>query len=510
MSTFDPLTYSMAREAKLPAGALLPSMSADPAQVGSGWAHLDGSLVSRTQYPNARHVLGDVRFFDGTPVDTDIQLPAPGSATVGGTQAKIAMVGNTLLMVPALSHAAATPGNTLRVWRSTNGGEAWNFTDIVAAGAGGTTVNCELLEWFGAGRLLMVVRVWNSSTNTFFFGSTVSTDLGGNWTPLVNINGGWNIQSLHASSDAQVVTSGQGYYYLAGIRMTGNPVGDLWAIHPATGAMKTTQAGGDTSGGGNCELLGGRVTAAGSSEVLLARTISGVLVAARFTFDGNAFAPAASGVAYNSAYFRKARICLVRGGDGNDYVSVTGTPTVYRMPANWTGTPVAVHAGLADAAGRLLTNTLSNPLTGLGFDLATGLETRVPGYNAGANNIGAQYGITAKAWTLADGITDRNPSTDRHFMQVGAQAGSFAVRSLRCASNFMGAFAGTADAARFSTYTTTPMARFYDVATGVLKAFSLVARAGTYDLRVSTYAAAQDYTNYLHLPYLPGLVCRLR
>ena len=59
MSTFDPVTYSMAREAKLPAGALLASMSADPALVGSGWAHLDGSLVSRAQYPNARNVLGD-------------------------------------------------------------------------------------------------------------------------------------------------------------------------------------------------------------------------------------------------------------------------------------------------------------------------------------------------------------------------------------------------------------------------------------------------------------------
>jgi len=54
------------------------------------------------------------------------------------------------------------------------------------------------------------------------------------------------------------------------------------------------------------------------------------------------------------------------------------------------------------------------------------------------------------------------------------------------------------------------MARFYDVNTGVMKAFTLVSRVATYDLRISTYTPAQDYSNYLHPPYLPGLVCRLR
>ena len=103
MSTFDPVTYSMAREAKLPAGALLASMSADPALVGSGWAHLDGSLVSRAQYPNARNVLGDVRFFDGTPVETDLVLTTPANANVQGSQGKVVIVGNTILMVPALN-----------------------------------------------------------------------------------------------------------------------------------------------------------------------------------------------------------------------------------------------------------------------------------------------------------------------------------------------------------------------------------------------------------------------
>lgn len=509
MSTFDPLSYSMAREAKLPAGALLASMSADPALVGSGWAHLDGSLVSRAQYPNARNVLGDVRFFDGTPVETDLVLATPANANVQGAQGKVVIVGNTILMVPSLTYS--TPGKTLRIWRSTNGGETWNTTDVAPAGSTtGTSISAELLEWFGAGRLLLVVRIWDSGTNAFYIGVTVSSDLGGNWTPLVAIGGGWNLQNLHASSDAQMVSSGQGYYYLAGARMASPVTGDIWAVHPVTGAVKTANAGGDAAGNGNCELLGGQVTAAGTSEVLIARVIGGVMLAGRFVFDGNTFTPAASGVAYNSAYFRKGRMCLVRGGDGKDYVAAAGSSTVYRMPANWTGTPLAVHTGLNDAAGRLLTNTLSNPLTGLGFDLTTGTDTRLSGFNAGANKIGAQYGTSAKDWSLADGVTDRTPSTDRHFLQISAQAGSFAVRSLRCASNFMGAFQGTADAARFATYNTTPLARFYDANTGVMKAFSLVSRASTYDLRISTYAPAQDYANYLHLPYLPGLVCRLR
>lgn len=67
MSGFDPITYAMAREAKIPAGALLPAFAVDPAVLQQGWCHLDGSLVSRSQYPLASQIIGDVRFQDGTP-----------------------------------------------------------------------------------------------------------------------------------------------------------------------------------------------------------------------------------------------------------------------------------------------------------------------------------------------------------------------------------------------------------------------------------------------------------
>jgi hypothetical protein len=65
--SFDPITYAVARESKPPAGCVLPSFAVDPAILQQGWSHLDGSLISRAQHPDAISIIGDARFFDSTP-----------------------------------------------------------------------------------------------------------------------------------------------------------------------------------------------------------------------------------------------------------------------------------------------------------------------------------------------------------------------------------------------------------------------------------------------------------
>jgi hypothetical protein len=52
-----------------------------------------------------------------------------------------------------------------------------------------------------------------------------------------------------------------------------------------------------------------------------------------------------------------------------------------------------VHVGLDNTGIRLLTNTLSNPVTGQRFDLTTGLKSSVGGMNAGSMKIGSFYGM---------------------------------------------------------------------------------------------------------------------
>ena len=106
MSGFDPITYAMAREAKIPAGALLPGFAVDPAVLQQGWCHLDGSLVSRSQYPLASQIIGDVRFQDGTPteVQTDITMRSGVTSMSNG---KAIAVGDVFIVAPVQYAAGA-------------------------------------------------------------------------------------------------------------------------------------------------------------------------------------------------------------------------------------------------------------------------------------------------------------------------------------------------------------------------------------------------------------------
>lgn len=81
------------------------------------------------------------------------------------------------------------------------------------------------------------------------------------------------------------------------------------------------------------------------------------------------------------------------------------------------------------------------------------------------------------------------------------------MRTTRCADNFLGAF-GSGDSLRYLSYAAAGI-NWYDPATGQYKTVDFISGSPN-KLRVRTYTQANDYANYLHLPYLPGVLCRMR
>lgn len=501
MSGFDPITYAMAREAKIPAGALLPAFAVDPAVLQQGWCHLDGSLVSRSQYPLASQIIGDVRFQDGTPteVQTDITMRSGVTSMSNG---KAIAVGDVFIVAP-VQYAAGAQGN-FRLWRSGDAGANWSAIDLPSLPQFGTTLMVDYLEWFGGGRVLLVIRAING-TNTGFV-VTVSNDYGKTWSAPKSLAASSNVTLQSVSADAEMASAGQGYYYFGFQDGSVSPArGLLYALNVGTNTAYSYTIPGDGTNAQHCQLLGGRVVSGGTSEVHFAGYYTNTYVSQKVTFNGAAFSgQAASGIIYNPNYYGQGRPFLTANG-GNQFVT-RGT-AVYQLPAAWSGTPTLVHTGVDNVGQRLLTNTLSSPNTGERFDLATGTKTVVAGLNAGAPKVGSLYGFPNRVWVEAI-VTDKQPSTDRHFMQVTSQAGSFAVRTTRCADNFLGNFASSPDSLRFLTYAANSI-NWYDPVTGQYKVVDLTG-GSPYKLRVRTYAQANDYANYFHLPYLPGLMCRMR
>jgi hypothetical protein len=501
MSGFDPITYAMAREAKIPAGALLPGFAVDPAVLQQGWCHLDGSLVSRSQYPLASQIIGDVRFQDGTPteVQTDITMRSGVTSMSNG---KALAVGDVFIVAPTQS-AASSQGN-FRLWRSGDAGANWSAIDLPSLPQWGTSLIVDYLEWFGGGRILLVIRAIAAGTTGYVV--TFSNDYGQTWSVPKSLAASSNVTLQSVSADAEMAGAGQGYYYFGFQDSSVSPArGLLYALNVGTNTAYSYTVASDGTNAQHCQLLGGRVVSGGTSEVHFATYESGAWGSKKITFSGSGFSGySASGIVYNSAYYGLGRLYLTANA-GNHFIT-RGT-AVYQLPAAWSGTPTLVHTGVDNVGQRLLTNTLSNPDTGERFDLATGVKTVVPGLNAGVPKVGSLYGFTNRAWIEAL-ITDKQPSADRHFMRIAGQPGSFAVRSTRCADNFMGSFISSPDSLRFVTYAANSI-NWYDPVTGQYKVVDLTG-GSPYKLRVRTYAQANDYANYLHLPYLPGVLCRMR
>lgn len=503
MSGFDPTTYAMALEAKMPAGALMPAFAVDPTVLQQGWCYLDGSLNSRSQYPLASQIIGDVRFCDGTPTEVQTNLTLL-SGVDNMSAGKSLAIGSAFIVAP--THSSAAAQGKFRLWRSGDAGANWSSIDLGAFPAYGISLSVEYLEWFGGGRVLLLIRCYNGTNTSYIV--TFSSDYGQTWSApkgLASVSSGsLTLQSV--SADAEMCSAGQGYYYFGFMDASVSPyAGRLWALNVGTNTAYSYTIPGASSVGQQCLLLGGRVVSGGTSEVHFACYDNNTYVSQKVTFNGTTFSSqTASGIAYNGSYFWSGRQFLTAYG-GNHFLQ--RATEVYKLPAAWSGTPTIVHTGVDNIAVRLLTNTLANPNTGYRYDLATGVRSVAPGFNAGAPKTGAQFGHAAKLWVEA-AVIDKTPSNDRHFLQGNGVANSFAMRTTRCADNFLGAFGSSGDTLRFLTYATAGI-NWYDPATGQYKTVDFISES-PYKLRVRTYAQANDYANYLHLPYLPGVLCRMR
>ncbi len=509
MSGFDPLTYAAAREARPPAGALMPALQVDPSILAPGWCQLDGSLVSRATYPDAAKIVGDVRFFNGAPteVTTDLTMRA-GVQSVG--QMRFLAFGSTFIAAGLSYGTGVTDTTAYRLWRSPDAGANWQAIDLPAMPSAANQWRVEALEWFGAGRVLLVL-VGVTAANRYSIATTFSSDAGQTWSApkeLIGVSSGF-VTLDSVSADAEMAASGTGYYYIGVQNNQSSPASAvLFALNTSNNTFYSQAIPSDGSSAQRCRVVGGRVVSPGVSEVHFAGFSSSTWWLNKITFNGAAFSGNTNSTVSltNIAGIAGLRQFLTKGGDGNYYwlYSATG---VMKMPANWTGTPLQVLAGQDNVGWRLLTNTLASAATGQRYDMNTGLASVLGGMNAGRGKVGTLHGVTDRLWQEAV-VVDKSPSNDRHFLHVAAVAGSFAVRTTRAADNFLGGLGDTLDSAKFLAY---PSATYnwYDPATGQLKAVDFVAGTPS-KLRVRTYAPANDYATYAHLPYLPGLMARLR
>jgi hypothetical protein len=507
--TFDAITYAVARESKPPAGCVLPSFAVDPAILQQGWSHLDGSLISRAQHPDAISIIGDARFFDSTPTVTETVLTMPAGVTSMFDGKQVA-VGDTFVFMPSQKGTSSIFG--LRLWRSTDAGANWAPYDLGAMPYRSTNFTVEHLEWFGGNRLLLVIR-GNESGGTNY-SVVFSNDLGQTWsTPklLVNVTAG-GLSLLSVSADAEMSSSGAGYYYFSFYFGETVPSSSyIVAFNTATNMAYSFTVNSDGTSDSNCRLLGGRVISAGNSELHFAAYAAGSWTMKKLNFNGTAFSGLITSEIPYSANYVGMSITSVSSGrqyltsaSGNYYLNRGGT--TYKLPAGWSGTPQIVHVGLDNTGIRLLTNTLSNPVTGQRFDLTTGLKSSVGGMNAGSIKIGSFYGFANIALSEAI-VVDRAPSGDRHFV-CPSGGGALIVRTTRCADNFVGGLSNSSDVTRFLSYTAAHI-NWYNANTGSYKTVNFFPGT-TNKLQVNSYVFANDYSNYLQLPYLPGLVCRLK
>ncbi|MEO3714017.1 sialidase family protein [Roseateles flavus] len=509
MSGFDPLTHAAAREARPPAGALMPALQVDPSILPPGWCQLDGSLVSREVYPDAAKIVGDVRFFNSAPIEatTDLTMRA-GVQSV--SQMKYLAFGSTFIAAGLSFATGVTDITSYRLWRSADAGATWQAIDLPALPSAANQWRAESLEWFGAGRVLLVLMS-TTAANRYSVAVTFSNDSGQTWSApkeLLGVASGYlTLDSV--SADAEMVAGGSGYYYVGIQNNQASPASAvLYALNPTNNTVSSLAIPSDGASAQRCRVLGGRVVGAGVSEVHYAIFGSGAWGLSKINFNGAAFSGGgASSLALTpigSIY--GMRQFLTKGGDGS-YYWVFSAAAVMKMPANWAGVPLQVHTGHDNTGWRLLTNTLANATTGQRYDCNTGVSSVIGGMNAGRGKVGTLHGVTDRAWSEAV-VIDKTPSNDRHFMHVVGVSGSFAVRTTRAADNFVGGLSDSPDNARFLPYPS-GTCNWHDPATGQIKSVDLVAGPPS-KLRVRTYAPANDYATYAHLPYLPGLMARLR
>lgn len=502
--SFDPITYAAANAAKLPLGTFVEAF---PGDVPTGdWVHLDGTLISKAAYPKAADILGETTLFNATPTETTVSLTLPAgvsSITFDATKGLSLSIGDTLLFAVYQSGSS----NTYRLWRSGDNGGTWGSVDLTLPSSA-TTVTPLLLEWFGAGRAVLVLQA--SSNN--YTAVTTTSDYGQTWTTPVNVcNYGSGYICL--SCDATLPVNGSGYYYIYYSDSTS--INNLYALNTSNNTIV-----GALSLGALSTLIGGRIVTAGTSEVHVVSSTGGVR---KTTFNGTSFsALTTSNITtntnlyyFNTPYTR--RIGLTSSTTGDYFIPVNGR--VLKLPANWSGAAVSVLYNVIAGVNipqRLLSNTLVNIDTRAWFNLNTGVETLLPGLNAGPGSVIDQntsysrFGHMKQVVSYLSNVFGANQSVDLIQYSVGSLNPVLVLFSRRSMFEFfLAAHSKSLQRDSFAPYSNL-VANHYVASTRQLRTVSVVGTSAPFSLSVKTYSQANDYSQYLHLPYLPGLCCKLR
>ena len=489
----DILSYTAAKEARMPIGSLVSCFSIDHSVIPPGWVHLDGSLISRAQYPLADKILGDVRFFNKTPtvVSTPVVSSPSGSSV---SEPKYVSVGAVHVFAFKMSKDSAPSLNSLRVYRSDDDGTTWTGIDLGFQGVvlvSGDRVTPRILKWFGGNRLVMVF----STGNNYY--ASLSNDLGLTWGAPKAIGQAYTITNvLNVIADAEVITSGQGYYYyllenasnryICGQNCTTGTVGN--SLHELSK---------DSSYG----LIAARSVGSGSSELHF--VTGSTATAKKVVFNGNTFSGLTSSPLLPSGNNVETTSMLVGGRWYCLYVESSGA--VYDITDAASAKTIIFNSGTAVptevARRRFLSNTLLTT-GGYWFDLATATNVSISGYYAGDTN------TNDSTQTVA---VPKQPSKDVGCFHHTSNTGALILRGSRRANGFFEKFTdATADATRVlsgsSALSTQYGGAVFDHTTGEIKKVEFVSNAIT----VSTYTQADDYANYLQLPYKPDLMCCLR
>ena len=493
--SFDAITYAAANAAKLPLGTFIEAF---PGDVPTGdWVHLDGTLISKAAYPKAADILGETILFNATPTETSVSLTLPSgvSSLLGGAHLELA---GALFYAPGYSTSTAI--STYRLWRSTDEGVTWNAVNLTLPSAGSS--HSTSLEWFGAGRVLLTIT---ASPNVYV---AYSTDSGQTWSPVKLVGEGY-LKSL--SCDSVMPVDGTGYFYLCVIN-SGNTAG-LYAFNPANNTVYGPLSMGTYNASYDLSILGGRRLTGESSEVHYSSsntwnksTFNGTTFSSATTSTLTGFPPLAT-----SSFLRTALTSSASG----DYVVLTplspsGTRSVHRLPTNWNGqvsNELSFAASYISLSSELLTNTLFALTSNSHFDLTTVRASVLPRQSTTFPNVKDRFGHVAYSSGLI-GLNSGTKTLERIISStvitsIGAVA---TVRTRRTINNFFGGVSASDNIKQYLQSSELSAISPLIAATGQLRTIKMVSNA----LSVKTYSQANDYSQYLHLPYLPGLCCKLR
>ena len=505
--SFDPITYAAANAAKLPLGAIVEAF---PGDVPTGdWVHLDGTLISKAAYPKAADILGETILFNATPTESTAALTMlAGVSSISQFYSTVVM-GDTILIFPGQTGTV----NKYRLWRSVNAGSAWTAVDINLP-QNASSAYVLSVDWLGDGRVIAVLQSGSPSYVVAF-----STNYGQTWSDTRTIVSYTSATpNIHKVCDANYAIDGTGYIYFGVADNQASP--KTYTIYALNTATNTLSAGVQVFSGDNAaknKMIGGRVISAGTSEVHFAyyNSASNYTIK-KLTFNGTTLSAASS--SNLTAGVNNKNIDSLIGFTDNP---VFTTPIVYRysryyvgatagawrIPDDWAGEITNVYSGNC-GNNRLITNTLFNFSTKTRFDQSIGTETSLPGHGSGVNLIGSRFGHTVvDIQEISESALSSNQSAD---WLISVANSLISIITPRTVSGFFYGFSGSKNRGSYLARPNTSGLCNYNPSSRQIKFVELTGTAPNFSLSVKTYSQANDYSQYLHLPYLPGLCCKLR